>query len=88
MKIDIELGGGLRSEEDLKNAFAAGAAYAVIGTSAVEDEAFCKELIEKYKDKVIFAVDARDGKVATRGWRKVSEYGAFPVFVLIVKTFL
>lgn len=78
VKIDIELGGGLRSEEDLKNAFVAGATYAVIGTSAVEDEAFCKELIEKYKDKVIFAVDARDGKVRTRGWREVSEYETLP----------
>jgi len=74
VKIDIELGGGLRSEEDLKNAFNSGTTYLVVGTSAVEDEVFCGRLIEKYKDKVIFAVDARDGKVATRGWKKVSEY--------------
>jgi len=76
VKVDIELGGGLRSARDIESAFTAGVRFAVIGTSAVEDEAFCGRLTEKFGDKVIFAVDVKDGKVAVRGWKEVSEIGA------------
>ena len=72
-KVDVELGGGLRSVEDIENAFKAGARFCVIGTSAVKDEEFCKRLIDKFADKIIFAVDAKDGKVAIKGWKEVSE---------------
>lgn len=75
VEIDIELGGGLRSAEDIESAFTAGVRFAVVGTSAVEDEAFSRRLVEKFGDKVIFAVDVKDGKVAVRGWKEVSESG-------------
>lgn len=71
--IDIELGGGLRSAEDIESAFKAGVRFAVIGTSAVEDEAFCRSLAEKFGDRMIFSVDVKDGKVAVKGWKEVSE---------------
>ncbi|OGW75466.1 MAG: 1-(5-phosphoribosyl)-5-[(5-phosphoribosylamino)methylideneamino]imidazole-4-carboxamide isomerase [Omnitrophica bacterium RBG_13_46_9] len=79
VEIDIELGGGLRSEEDIENAFKTGVRFVVIGTSAVEDLPFCKFLAEKYKDRVIFAVDVKKGKIAVRGWKvdsgvEVAEY--------------
>jgi len=70
--IDIELGGGLRSEEDLKGAFRAGARFAVIGTSAVTDDAFTKRMATQFKGKVIFALDVKDGKVAIKGWKELS----------------
>jgi len=73
VRIDVELGGGLRSAGDIENAFAAGVRFVVIGTSAVEDDAFCARLTDKFGDKVIFAVDAKDGKAAVRGWKEVSE---------------
>ncbi len=74
-RVDIELGGGLRSVENIESAFAAGVYFAVIGTSAVEDEGFCRRLTEKFGDKVIFAVDVKDGKIAVKGWKEVSEIG-------------
>ncbi|NQU95272.1 MAG: 1-(5-phosphoribosyl)-5-[(5-phosphoribosylamino)methylideneamino]imidazole-4-carboxamide isomerase [Candidatus Omnitrophica bacterium] len=73
VKIDIELGGGLRSVEDIESAFKAGAKFCVIGTSAVLDQDFCKRLIAKFTDKIIFAVDVKNGKVAIKGWKEVSE---------------
>ena len=72
-RLDIELGGGLRSVENIEKAFAAGVHFAVIGTSAVEDEAFCRRLIDSFDDKIIFAVDVKHGRVAVRGWEKISD---------------
>lgn len=74
--VDIELGGGLRSESDIENAFKAGVKFVVIGTSAVEDESFRINLVKKFGEKIIFAVDAKDGKVAVRGWKEVSDKDA------------
>ena len=71
--VAVELGGGLRTEEDIENAFKTGVKFVVIGTSAVDDEAFCKSLVDKFGKKIIFAVDAKDGKIAVRGWKEVSE---------------
>jgi len=73
VKIDIELGGGLRTEEDIESALKAGVRFVVVGTSAVEGEGFSKRLTEKFGDKIIFAVDAKDGKVAVKGWKELSE---------------
>lgn len=70
--INVELGGGLRNEEDITSAFQKGVHFAVVGTSAVKDEAFCKNLVEKFGDKIIFAVDAKEGKAAVKGWKEVS----------------
>ncbi|MCQ9206389.1 MAG: 1-(5-phosphoribosyl)-5-[(5-phosphoribosylamino)methylideneamino]imidazole-4-carboxamide isomerase [Omnitrophica bacterium] len=72
VKIDVEVGGGLRSEADIDKAFRAAAHFVVIGTSAVQDETFVKSLVQKFKDKIIFAVDAKDGYVAMKGWKEVS----------------
>ena len=74
--IKIELGGGLRKEEDIANAFKVGVGFVVIGTGAVEDENFLKLIINRFGEKIIFAVDIKDGKVATKGWQKVSSLGA------------
>lgn len=71
--ISVELGGGLRTEEDIQNAFRTGVKFVVIGTSAVDDEVFCKSLVDKFGEKIIFAVDAKDGKVAVKGWKEISE---------------
>lgn len=73
VKVDMELGGGLRSAGEVESAFRAGARFAIIGTSAVEDEAFCRRMADLFGDRVIFAVDVKNGKVAIKGWREVSE---------------
>jgi len=76
VKIDIELGGGLRRKEDIESSFKIGVRFAVIGTSAVEDEDFCRGILKKFGDKIIFAVDVKNGKVAIKGWREVYEKDA------------
>ncbi|MBN1353789.1 MAG: 1-(5-phosphoribosyl)-5-[(5-phosphoribosylamino)methylideneamino]imidazole-4-carboxamide isomerase [Candidatus Omnitrophica bacterium] len=73
VNIDVELGGGLRRYQDVEAAFKIGARFAIVGTRAVSDEAFCRKLIDSFGDRIIFAVDAKDGKVAIKGWKEVSE---------------
>jgi phosphoribosylformimino-5-aminoimidazole carboxamide ribotide isomerase len=71
--IPIQVGGGIRSEEKIKNFIDMGVARVIIGTIAVENKDLLKELISKYKEKLIISIDAKDGKVALRGWEVISE---------------
>ena len=76
IKIPVELGGGLREKGHIQTAFNIGARFVILGTSGIKDEALCRSLVEKYKEKIIFSVDVKDGKVAVEGWKEVSEKDA------------
>ena len=64
----VEVGGGLRTPEALKAVLDAGAARAIIGSSALEDPAFLVDAVARYGDRIAVGLDARGGKVQTRGW--------------------
>ncbi len=64
----VELGGGLRCMEDLAWADGAGVWRFVLGSAAVEDPAFVRAAVEAYGARVAVGIDARGGKVRTRGW--------------------
>ena len=65
----VQLGGGLRSREAVESALAAGVARVVIGTRAAKEPAFVGELVEAYgSERIAVGIDARDGKVAIKGW--------------------
>lgn len=66
--LQVELGGGLRDEEAVARAFASGVARVVIGTRAALDPAFVAALVDKHGERIAVGVDARDGRVAVRGW--------------------
>jgi len=66
--IPVEVGGGLRDRESVEAVLALGAAFAVLGTAAVKSPALVEELCTAYPNKIIVAVDARDGVVAVDGW--------------------
>ncbi len=72
--IEIELGGGIRDMARLEEVFNMGVDYAIIGTAAVKDVEFTKQAIEKYPNKIILGIDAKDDMVATEGWYEASEY--------------
>lgn len=71
----VEIGGGIRTMQTIEKYIASGAGRVILGTSAVEDEAFLKNAIEKYGDKVAVGADIADGKIAVRGWVEKSRYG-------------
>lgn len=68
INIPVQLGGGLRSLAALEQAFAAGIERAVLGTAAIENEELLKEAAETYPGRVLLGIDAKNGKVAVRGW--------------------
>jgi phosphoribosylformimino-5-aminoimidazole carboxamide ribotide isomerase len=68
LDIPVELGGGLRSDAAVADAFSAGAQTAIIGTAAFKDAAFLERMISDHGDRVVVSVDTREGKVAAEGW--------------------
>ncbi|NQU74622.1 MAG: 1-(5-phosphoribosyl)-5-[(5-phosphoribosylamino)methylideneamino]imidazole-4-carboxamide isomerase [Candidatus Omnitrophica bacterium] len=72
IKVPVELGGGVRSEEVIESALARGVSYVIIGTRLV-DKKFAERIINKFGSKLIMGVDAKDGKVAVSGWVKTTE---------------
>ena len=70
--VPVEAGGGLRDLAAVEAVLEAGAAWAVVGTRAVEP-AFLAELCRRFGPRVIVAVDARDGRVAVKGWVDLSD---------------
>jgi phosphoribosylformimino-5-aminoimidazole carboxamide ribotide isomerase len=74
--VPVQLGGGLRTEKDLAAAFDWGIRWAVIGTRALQDPASVRALAERYPDRVVVGIDAKDGFVATDGWLAVSRVKA------------
>jgi phosphoribosylformimino-5-aminoimidazole carboxamide ribotide isomerase len=74
--IPIEVGGGLRNIEKIEELISHGVNRAIIGTSAAEDHEMVKNACEKFPGRVIIGIDAKDGKVAVKGWVEVTEFGA------------
>lgn len=70
--IPVEVGGGLRDAAAVESVLEAGARWAVIGTRALEP-AFMAELGRRFPGRVIVAVDAKNGRVAVKGWVDVSD---------------
>ncbi|MDN3646318.1 1-(5-phosphoribosyl)-5-[(5-phosphoribosylamino)methylideneamino]imidazole-4-carboxamide isomerase [Pontixanthobacter aestiaquae] len=69
----VQLGGGIRTRADVEGWFDAGVARIVIGTAALKDPEFVKEMAREFEGGIVVAVDARDGMVATDGWAEVSD---------------
>ena len=69
-----EIGGGIRSMQVLEKYFSVGVSRAILGTSAVTDEAFLDEAVARYGDKIAVGADVKDGYIAIKGWTAKSEY--------------
>ena len=77
LTIPVQVGGGIRSIDTASGLFDAGAARVVVGTAAVSNPDLVEELCRRFgSDRVVVALDARDGLVAIRGWTETSEITA------------
>ena len=65
----IQLGGGIRTRESIERWFDLGVSRVVIGTAALENPELVREAARDFPGGIVVAVDARDGMVATHGWR-------------------
>jgi phosphoribosylformimino-5-aminoimidazole carboxamide ribotide isomerase len=72
----VQLGGGLRTRASVDRAIGSGVERVILGTRAAESEAFVGELVQAYGDKVAVGIDAKDGKVAVKGWVATADLSA------------
>lgn len=72
----VEISGGIRTQETLEQAIAAGAARVVLGTKACEDPDFVRWAVQKYGRKIAVAIDAKAGQVVSRGWVSATAFSA------------
>ncbi|MFC7064099.1 1-(5-phosphoribosyl)-5-[(5-phosphoribosylamino)methylideneamino]imidazole-4-carboxamide isomerase [Halobacillus seohaensis] len=72
----VQIGGGIRSEEDVDYYLSRGIDRVIIGSLAVRDLSLTKRLLRKYGEQIVIGLDARDGYVATEGWLEKSEVQA------------
>lgn len=70
VQVPLQLGGGLRSIDAIAQAFDLGVARVIIGTAAIEDQTLVQEACRRFGNLIIVGIDARDGYVATRGWKE------------------
>ena len=75
-----EIGGGIRSMEVVDKYLTAGIDRVILGTAAVQDEAFLCEAVKKYGDKIAVGADIRDGFIAVKGWLERSQVTADEFF--------
>ncbi|MEW5972158.1 MAG: 1-(5-phosphoribosyl)-5-[(5-phosphoribosylamino)methylideneamino]imidazole-4-carboxamide isomerase [Pseudomonadota bacterium] len=72
--LPIQVGGGIRDEATVEAYLDAGVKYAIIGTKAVTTPGFISDLCVSFPGHIIVGLDAKDGKVATEGWSKLSHH--------------
>ncbi len=69
----IEVGGGIRTEDRIRQYLDLGVGRCILGTVAVKDFSFTERMARKYGPRIAVGVDARDGYVAVNGWKELSE---------------
>ena len=71
-EIPVQLGGGIRDLDTIERCIDAGLEYVIIGTAAVKNPGFLKDACSAFGGHIIVGLDAKDGKVATDGWSKLT----------------
>jgi len=93
VNIPIQIGGGIRSQERIEQLFSYGIDKVIMGTSAIENKELVKDLSNKFPGRIIVGIDAKDGKISTRGWLEqsnifatdlVKEFSSFKIASFIV----
>ncbi len=71
-EVDVQLGGGIRDMATIERYLDAGLRYVIIGTAAVKNPGFLQDACTAFGGHIIVGLDAKDGKVATDGWSKLT----------------
>ncbi len=66
----IEIGGGVRSLDSIKQYIEAGVEKVILGSGAIKNKEFLKEACQKFKDQIALGLDAKEGKLSVSGWKE------------------
>ena len=75
-RLPVQYGGGLRTVDAVREALAAGAQRAIVGTAAFRDVDFLDDIVREFGSHIVVSVDVRDGMIATSGWTHTTELPA------------
>lgn len=85
VSVPIQVGGGLRTQDSVQMLLNVGVQRVILGTVAVEQPELVQQLCQQFPGQIIIGIDARNGKVATRGWLETSEVLATQLAVQMQK---
>lgn len=77
--VPVQVGGGIRSEETVQRYLDIGVAYLIIGTRAVTEPHFLRDMCLEFPRHIMVSLDAVDGRLALNGWAKVTQHDAIEV---------
>jgi phosphoribosylformimino-5-aminoimidazole carboxamide ribotide isomerase len=77
--IPIQIGGGIRDEDSVQAYLEAGVQYVIIGTKAISAPHFVNDLCLEFPGHIIVGLDAKDGKLAIKGWSKLSNHDVIDI---------
>jgi phosphoribosylformimino-5-aminoimidazole carboxamide ribotide isomerase len=90
--VPVQVGGGLRSVEAVRDAIGAGAARVILGTAAFTDVDFLDEVVGEFGERTVVSIDTRGGFVSTAGWTETTDMPAADVIARMqdrgVRTFV
>jgi phosphoribosylformimino-5-aminoimidazole carboxamide ribotide isomerase len=84
LEVPIEFGGGVRSLDDVQQLCDSGVARIVLGTVAVESPDLLRKLVSRFAEKICVGIDARNGRVMTRGWESETQMEAVDLARFVV----
>ncbi len=73
VSVKVQVGGGIRTIQTVRRYLNAGVSRVVLGTAALTDRAFLEQACQEFPMRILLGLDARDGKVAVKGWTAVSD---------------
>lgn len=85
INIPIEIGGGIRTLEDIEKTIKAGASEVILGTSVIKNPEITKKALAEFGEKIVIGIDAKNGKVAISGWLDTTDIDAISLAQTIEK---
>ncbi len=76
VNVKVQVGGGIRTMDTVRRYLHAGVSRVVLGTAALTDRAFLEQACREFPGRILLGLDARDGRVAVKGWTTVSDVKA------------
>ncbi|ANB60675.1 1-(5-phosphoribosyl)-5-[(5-phosphoribosylamino)methylideneamino]imidazole-4-carboxamide isomerase [Anoxybacteroides amylolyticum] len=76
LNVNVQIGGGIRTEEDVAYYLENGVARVILGSAAIANPPFVKKMLSLYGERIVIGIDAKNGFVATEGWLNTSNVKA------------